>query len=95
MVGGLLVSNLIRVLSQEDGGALGMGNTTGYGLGSFDTLFIKVKPDGTIEWTKTFGSFAYEGGHDLKRVSGGGYAISGESSTYGAGLRDFLFYTLP
>ena len=94
MLGGLLTTTFQRVISTDDGGVLVTGNTTGYGEGSFDIILCKLSASGNLEFTKLYGSNSYEGSLDFQKVASGGYAISGESSAFGAGLRDFLFFTI-
>lgn len=59
-------------------------NTTGFGEGSYDLLIFKIKANGVVEWSHTYGTNFYEGLMDFVKVPSGGYAISGESRAHGA-----------
>lgn len=85
---------LIRLLKQDDGGVLAMGNTDSYGEGSFDAVLLKLSASGEVLVSRLYGSSNYELTYDIAKVQSGGYALSGVSVGYGAGLGDFLLYTL-
>lgn len=94
MIGGILVTTFYSAISTDDGGVLVMGKTTGYGEGSEDILLCRFSAEGDLEFSKLYGNTGIEAHSEFKRVSTGGYSISGESYAYGAGMRDFLFFTI-
>lgn len=62
-----------------DGGILITGQTTSFSNSRGDILCMKIKPDGSLQWTRTFGVGSSNGdlGSDIIQTSDGGYAISG------------------
>ena len=44
------------MLSEDDGGVLCLGYTSGYGEGGWDILLFKLSSAGALEWSKTFGT---------------------------------------
>jgi hypothetical protein len=78
------------VVVTSDGGYAMAGVTITNTVSSSFQYFLLVKTDvqGNMEWNKTYG----EGGErawSLVATSDGGYAIAGETSSYGAGSDDF------
>jgi hypothetical protein len=77
------------VQQTTDGGYIVAGQTPAYGAGGFDAYFIKLNAAGDISWTKTYGGSGLEIGSAVQQTSDGGYILSGQIDTYGAGFGDF------
>ena len=82
------------VVCTRDGGFAMVGSTTSYGAGNVDAYLIKTDADGQVEWTKTYGTEAFDMGHDVQQRDDGGYMVFGYTESYGAKARDLWFVRL-
>ena len=78
------------VLLSKDGGYIICGNTKSYGVGDLDVYMLKINDSGKTLWTQTYGGVWGEVGWSLNESGDGGYAIAGETWSYGAGQNDML-----
>ncbi|HPI54442.1 MAG TPA: T9SS type A sorting domain-containing protein, partial [Chitinophagaceae bacterium] len=72
-----------------DNGYILIGQTPAYGAGGFDAYLVKLNVNGDISWTKTFGGSGLEIGSAVSQTTDGGYILTGQIDTYGAGSSDF------
>jgi len=75
------------VQQTSDGGYILAGART-FGSDPFEVQLIKTDANGTKEWIKTFGGSSGESGESVQQTSDGGYIITGNTLSYGAGKRD-------
>ncbi|VVB84820.1 Uncharacterised protein [uncultured archaeon] len=61
------------------------GLTVSYGAGSSDAWLIKTDSNGTEQWNKTFGGTNWDYAKSVQQTLGGGYVLSGDTGSYGAG----------
>jgi hypothetical protein len=72
-----------------DGGYIIAGQTPAFGAGGFDAYLIKIDVAGNLSWTKTYGGSGLEIGSAVQQTTDGGYILSGQIDSYGAGSTDF------
>ncbi|MDP8200541.1 MAG: FlgD immunoglobulin-like domain containing protein [Candidatus Tenebribacter burtonii] len=72
-----------------DGGYVIAGFTESFGAGGRDAYLIKTNADGDTLWTNTFGGTNDDRSYCVQQCDDGGYAISGDTKSSGAGLSDF------
>jgi DNA replication initiation complex subunit (GINS family) len=76
------------LIQTSDGGYAIAGLTQSFGAGETDVYVVKLDANGNLQWTKTIGGLGYDGGTSLIQTSDGGYAITGVTSSFGAGEGD-------
>jgi hypothetical protein len=78
-----------EVVQTGDGGYAIIGDTNSYGAGNADVWLVKTDANGVVQWTQTYGGTGYDFGESIVQTDDGGYAITGSTSSYGAGNWDF------
>ncbi|MEO0257414.1 MAG: hypothetical protein ABIM74_09005, partial [candidate division WOR-3 bacterium] len=78
------------ITQTSDGGYAVAGATHSFGAGDYDFLVLKLNPDGSLAWARTFGGTNYDWALSITQTSDGGYAVAGETKSFGAGNQDFL-----
>lgn len=73
----------------SDGGYVVAGYTGSFGDKSYDLWILKLRPDGTIEWQKTYGGKGFNGAYSTQQTIDGGYIVAGDTVSSGAGEVDF------
>jgi len=76
------------LIQTSDGGYAITGFTKSFGAGGADVYVVKLDAKGNLQWTKTIGGPNREEGSSLIQTSDGGYAIAGETKSFGAGGGD-------
>jgi len=76
------------LIQTSDGGYAIAGYTYSFSAGGRDVYVIKLDANGNLQWTKTIGGTDWDVGHSLIQTSDGGYAIAGETYSFGAGGKD-------
>lgn len=87
-IGGPASEEDSSLIQTSDGGYAIAGTTTSFGAGGRDVYVIKLDAKGNLQWTKTIGGRSVEKGSSLVQTSDGGYAIAGETESFGAGNGD-------
>ena len=73
----------------SDGGYIVAGGTESFGAGNGDLWVLKLRPDGTVEWQRTYGGESPDGASSIQQTSDGGYVVAGGTKSFGAGNGDF------
>jgi len=82
------------VINTSDGGYAVVGMTASFGAGGGDYFIIKLTSSGNLAWVRTFGGLNYDVAYSIAQTTGGGYAVAGETSSFGVGSVDMLVLTL-
>jgi hypothetical protein len=86
--GGPAIEYGMSVLEASPGAITIASYTASFGPGDNDVWVIRTDLDGTLLWNQTFGGTGEDRAIGMIRVSSGGFAIIGDSSSYDAGLGD-------
>jgi len=78
----------LSLIQTSDGGYAITGYTQSFGAGEEDVYVVKLDAKGNLQWTKTIGGENDDWGYPLIQTAGGGYAIAGDTKSFGAGKRD-------
>ncbi|MEO0192088.1 MAG: hypothetical protein ABIM46_04835, partial [candidate division WOR-3 bacterium] len=92
--GGTGYDDASSITQTSDGGYAVAGHTDGFGAGNFDILVIKLNPNGSLAWARTFGGTGYDDAPSIIQTSDGGYAVAGYTVSFGAGNFDILVIKL-
>jgi uncharacterized delta-60 repeat protein len=77
-----------------DGGYIVAGQTESYGAGKADFWVLKLFPDGTVQWERTYGGKKEDIAFSIRQTSDEGYIVAGQTESYGAGSDDYLVLKL-
>jgi hypothetical protein len=78
----------------SDGGYVITGETYSFGAGYGDVFVIKLDSSGNLSWAKTIGGRDWDSGNSIQQTSDGGYVITGETDSFGAGDGDVFVIKL-
>ncbi|MDH5770169.1 MAG: hypothetical protein OEZ25_02620, partial [Candidatus Bathyarchaeota archaeon] len=77
------------VVQSNDGGYAVAGYTLSYGAGGCDMWLVKTDATGNMQWSRAYGGTNDERAYSVVRTVDGGYALAGQTYSYGAGGSDF------
>ncbi len=86
--GGTQSDQGLCVRQTSDSGYIITGGTFSYGNGSNDVYLIKTDKYGNLLWSKNYGGPFWDIGIYVIQTSDGGYVVSGNTESFGAGLQD-------
>lgn len=77
-------SNALHYMARTGDGFIASGR--GPGAGSYDMLLAKLDNEGTMLWSKTFGTSGWDWGYEAKQLADGGFALVGYGDGLGTGF---------
>ena len=86
--GGINSDKCKSVQQCSDGGYVIAGETNSFGAGNYDVYLIKTDANGDTLWTRTYGGTGIDRGESIKEATDGGYIITGNTGSFGAGEKD-------
>ena len=90
MLGGPYYDIGYAAIQTRDGGYAVAGETESFGSGLYDVLLAKCDSFGNPEWTRSLGEAGNDRAYSLIQTVDGGYAIAGETGSFGADSGDVL-----
>ena len=87
--GGTDEDRAYSVVRTGDGGYALAGYTRSFGAGNDDFWLVKTDSAGNMEWNKTYGGPSVDAAYSLVQTRDGGYALAGDTYSFGAGGYDF------
>jgi len=82
--GGTGLDRAYAVVVASDGGYALAGYTDSFDSEGYDFWLVKTDSSGNMEWSQTYGGTEYEYAFSLVATSDGGYAMAGETGSFGA-----------
>jgi hypothetical protein len=79
----------VHLVETSDGGFAVFGDTHSFGAGNVDFWLVKTNALGDMEWNRTYGGTDFEHAYSLVGTSDGGFALFGDTSSFGVGGSDF------
>jgi uncharacterized delta-60 repeat protein len=92
--GGIKDDYVYSIQQTSDGGYIVAGETSSFGAGQEDIWVLKLALDGTVEWQKTYGGGSSDRAYSIQQTIDGGYIVAGSTTSFGAGLTDFIVLKL-
>jgi len=74
-----------------DGDYIVAGETYSPGTNGYDIYIIRIDPYGDTLWSRTYGGINSEYGNCVIQTSDSGFAVVGETRSFGAGSYDIYF----
>lgn len=84
----------ISLIETTDKGYIMIGHTWSFGVGLNDFMIIKLDSEGNLKWAETIGGYNNEIGMSIIQTNDGGFALLGNTHSFGAGGSDFLLVKL-
>jgi len=92
--GGSDREDAFAVLQTADRGFLVGGVTQSFGAGDQDVWLVELDDRGSVQWEKAYGGAQIERLRGILKIAEGGYLVSGDTETYGAGRSNFWLVKL-
>jgi hypothetical protein len=79
------------VVQTSDAGYAIVGHTASFGAGGDDVYLVKTNSTGNFMWDRSYGYAGTDIGSSVVQTSDGGYAIAGNTNSFGSGGYDIYF----
>ena len=89
-IGGTSCDNGASIIQTSDTGYAAVGRTNHSGTTLADIFLVKFNRWGFIQWTTTVGGSDWDEGVSIVQTSDDGYAVTGNTKSFGAGNYDLL-----
>jgi len=80
------------IVQTDDGGFAVAGETESFGAGGYDLFLVKLTATGWVEWARTIGGPRGDWGGIVVQTDDGGFAVAGETESFGSGYDDDDFF---
>jgi len=92
--GGETWDDVWSIRPAPDGGTIAAGSTQGFGAGLYDFWILRLDAGGDVLWQKTCGGTDHDHAKGVDVTADGGFVITGETWSAGAGNDDILLVKL-
>ncbi|MBI5539843.1 MAG: T9SS type A sorting domain-containing protein [Bacteroidia bacterium] len=82
--GGTYTDNCRSISKTSDGGVIICGQTNSVGNGDDDACLIKIKPDGSVSWSKAYGTSWAEHPANAIQINDSGFVFTGQTWATGS-----------
>lgn len=89
--GGTGIDDAVSLVKTSDGGYVLAGCTSSWGAGSNDVWVVKTDSFGNLVWSQTYGGAGADYAYSIIQASDGGYALVGNTASFGMGSTDCYF----
>lgn len=93
-IGGPSSDTAYSIIQNSTGGYTIAGVTGSFGAGGVDFYIVELDHNGNLQWNKTVGGSGDDMAFSIIQTLDGGYAIAGETNSFGAGSYDFYIVKL-
>ncbi|UCF81336.1 MAG: hypothetical protein JSV08_02685 [Acidobacteriota bacterium] len=81
--GGFFTDWPTSIQQTADGGFIVAGFTASFGASFYDVWVLKLNPDGTIDWEKTYGGASDDRAYSIQQTADDGYVVAGYTQSFG------------
>ena len=92
--GGSGSDDAVSLITTNDGSYVLVGSTTSYGAGNSDIWAVKADLNGSLLWSQTLGGSGADYACKIIQTSEGGYALIGNTASFGVSGTDTYFIKL-
>jgi uncharacterized delta-60 repeat protein len=87
-IGGYYDDAVLSVIQTSDGSYVAAGWSFSVGAGGTDAWILKITPNGSLQWQKTYGSKGYDFAYSVTETIDGGIVLVGQSDVFSGSDND-------